>query len=572
MSEQILPLIHENLIELKNYFELPNEGIAFNYWIAFNYNLSNDIPTEFLIVDGSSDKGIDAIWVDENKEEFVILQAKWSRSGSTIYGDTPIQKLMSASKLLEDSKRCEELKPEISEASDKYCTYVCEEKYKTKYIFAHTGKLSLQAEEEIKNIQLKHDLLILDANALYLLWQDRKKKKIDNIKLNIRNKEFFKTNKDEYNSCIVTIDANSLKEQIRHNYGIFDENVRGFLGFRKNSPNYDMKHTIENHPDKFWLYNNGITITCSKFLINENNIDIINPQIVNGCQTTTVITKSDNLENVFVLARIHIIDPNTDDIIKITEATNKQSSVVDRDFKSKDERQNVIFEFFKSFNYFYDYRRGSWDHLSKDERKKYMRADNIDVFKSVLSYLSCPAEAKNKRRLLFLSGNSGYYDKIIKLNPQLFLLSYSVYNFINEQKKLFNKKQGVLFSDIDDDRIKIEKQKANIFISHSIEHFTYAIMSLLENYYGNLNNIDATILKSILDNDNIFSNCYTFVIYRIKDATKHDRESGKDERSIFIDPNTAEKIKQCLDERIDEIKLNEKMTYEQYFEEKIIGS
>ena len=90
------------------------------------------------------------------------------------------------------------------------------------------------------------------------------------------------------------------------------------------------------------------------------SVRIHQPQIVNGCQTTTVISKAGKLDDVYLLTRV--IKESDGNIIKrIIEATNKQSSVCDRDFRSKDNLHKPIFEFFSYRGLFYDYRRGTWD-------------------------------------------------------------------------------------------------------------------------------------------------------------------------------------------------------------------
>lgn len=47
---------------------------------------------------------------------------------------------------------------------------------------------------------------------------------------------------------------------------------------------------MRNAPERFGLYNNGITIVVTDFVLGEDGvIELIEPYVVNGCQTTRII-------------------------------------------------------------------------------------------------------------------------------------------------------------------------------------------------------------------------------------------------------------------------------------------
>ena len=50
-----------------------------------------------------------------------------------------------------------------------------------------------------------------------------------------------------------------------------------------------MISTAKDHPEIFYYYNNGITITCEKFLKEGNKLKLTKPQIINGAQTVCSI-------------------------------------------------------------------------------------------------------------------------------------------------------------------------------------------------------------------------------------------------------------------------------------------
>ena len=131
---------------------------------------------------------------------------------------------------------------------------------------------------------------------------------------------------------------------------IYEKNVRKFLGGRRRI-NKGIAETLYNSPEKFGLYNNGITIVASSHSIasNENAVTVTDPYIVNGCQTTRTIwqvldnklnsggTGSDAaVEDWKARARqggvVTKIVHDEADITNITRYTNSQNAVRQQDF------------------------------------------------------------------------------------------------------------------------------------------------------------------------------------------------------------------------------------------------
>ena len=73
---------------------------------------------------------------------------------------------------------------------------------------------------------------------------------------------------------------------------MYEKNVRQFLGGRRRV-NLGIKKTLNENPEKFGLYNNGITIVVSGYSKPASdgllNITMNDPYVVNGCQTTRTV-------------------------------------------------------------------------------------------------------------------------------------------------------------------------------------------------------------------------------------------------------------------------------------------
>ena len=127
---------------------------------------------------------------------------------------------------------------------------------------------------------------------------------------------------------------------------IFMDNVRDYQG--NTNINQGMLDTIQNTPSSFLLLNNGITIVCTDLVSSNRKVTITNPQIVNGCQTSSVLYYADqngyNIDNVSVLVKIIATDKHqiTNSIVK---GTNSQNPVFSEAFEITREFHKLLEEY-----------------------------------------------------------------------------------------------------------------------------------------------------------------------------------------------------------------------------------
>ena len=123
---------------------------------------------------------------------------------------------------------------------------------------------------------------------------------------------------------------------------LLEHNVRVFLQAR-GGVNKGIRDTIDNDPDMFFAYNNGITATAEGMTTRMSEDGLLltglrNFQIVNGGQTTASIhaakRRNADLSKVFVQMKLSIVPPEkTIDIVpKISEFANSQNRVNAADF------------------------------------------------------------------------------------------------------------------------------------------------------------------------------------------------------------------------------------------------
>jgi hypothetical protein len=137
----------------------------------------------------------------------------------------------------------------------------------------------------------------------------------------------------------------SLIANLYDQYGdrLLEQNVRTFLQFR-GKVNNGIRQTIQNEPDMFFAYNNGLTATAEHVATDKEKRNIgsvTNLQIVNGGQTTaslfTAMSKNNaDLTKTHVQVKLTVIAPDKiEEVVpKISEYANTQNRVNAADFFS----------------------------------------------------------------------------------------------------------------------------------------------------------------------------------------------------------------------------------------------
>ena len=220
----------------------------------------------------------------------------------------------------------------------------------------------------------------------------------------------LETNLDGLKSYLVVMPGLVLHEIYKvHGQKLLEANVRNFLNFT-NKKNQGMRNTLMREPEKFFAYNNGLTVTASGMETREetNSIKILNlknMQIVNGGQTTCVIYFSPSerggenidLKKVFVQMKLTIVeeksniqDPEAIDEelekvqtfkANIAHFANSQSPVTAADLMSNSPFHIRMEQAGKRIatplnneglsNYwFYERAKGQWNTLKRNDRNE----------------------------------------------------------------------------------------------------------------------------------------------------------------------------------------------------------
>ena len=174
---------------------------------------------------------------------------------------------------------------------------------------------------------------------------------------------------------------------------LYQKNVRQFLGGRRKI-NKGIAETLNKSPEKFGLYNNGITIVVSGYskTAADGTVIMQDPYVVNGCQTTKTIWQVlDNKLNAGGTGNdsavsewkervrrggvvTKIVRSEEAEITNITKFTNSQNSVREQDFIALNSGfQSWASEMANDYNIFMEIQRGgaeahkAWEKQHPDQ-------------------------------------------------------------------------------------------------------------------------------------------------------------------------------------------------------------
>lgn len=230
---------------------------------------------------------------------------------------------------------------------------------------------------------------------------------------------------------------------------LFGQNLRDSLQDKKSKTYNAMKQTIDEEPEKFWYYNNGITIIASEFDTESvdkskdgDTVILRKFSIINGAQTTSSLGlylkdalesdekekefKINQLKKVFVLTRILVINnPGTEENIAIYN--NMQNPITSRDMVANREEQKKLHQWLITGEkpyIFVEIRRGT-SPQSKKQLKKHQETNNEFLAQlAFAAFYRQPYVAKDKKKTLF---NNDYTQKEYTINADYHkIFNYSV--------------------------------------------------------------------------------------------------------------------------------------------------
>lgn len=397
--------------ELGDRFPKLNDDDLFVTWFLRAYVTESEEKAVNAVTGGARDKGIDGLLIDDSARAVLIVQAKYrqqlsmkNESRNDVVGFAEVAQRLSEpnekafQEFLKDTD--EFVADRLREARKK----VLKRKYRVWLYFVTTGKVSPSARKDVHQLVRKADcdarIEIVDGKRAMLLFRDYldgvappiptldlEMESGQNVKVNGVAQRFDHRTKVE--SWVFSMRGDAVAELYeRAGLRLFARNIRGFLGM-KTSVNEGMIATLDTEPERFFYYNNGITIVCDeaekKSSKGRDFLKVGNPQIINGQQTTrTLAAHAQEAAKGSVLVKVIQVPRNEsgdgeafEEIVsRIVAGTNWQNAIKPSDLMSNDRRQIELERALRKIGYLYIRKR-----QTKGEAKKLIGGKQYYVVK-----------------------------------------------------------------------------------------------------------------------------------------------------------------------------------------------
>ena len=247
----------------------------------------------------------------------------------------------------------------------------------------------------------------------------------------------FELRGNKWRAYVTAVASKWLKRQYEaYADDLFSGNPRTYLGSgkKKNKINLGIMETIDQQPDNFWTYNNGITALVNNYTVTEDetgkNLSISGITIINGAQTTGAISSVNELKDAWIPIRF-IVCNDTNIIDEIINNNNKQNEILPADLRSNDKTQNRLRVEFEPYTklYYSGGRRGN----SRPSRSKEI-LDPYIVAQAILAFHGDCVTAYNSKNDLW--SNDQLYSSIFpdNLTAKHIIFTYSLSRAIDSYK------------------------------------------------------------------------------------------------------------------------------------------
>lgn len=422
MSEIIKSEIEKTQEEVKKLLDKKiSEDRAFSY-VVLEYVFGVEfLDQDDLVTDGSNDGGIDFVYYDEDESKVILCQSKYT--GTLSFNDViaELDKMHSTLqnfRIANTGSYNERLKKVLQNALDRLPD---ENTDNIEYNLFTTAPIDVEgAVRKIDNTQ--HGF---SSEAVKIFTVDDIEKEIKNSleALDMVSYEKIKLDKPknvlEYESSKNRgIMCNVLSTSIIQLYnkyagkGLFDLNIRKYI--RNKLVDSGIKGTLDKDRENFWFLNNGIIIACQDFEIDGDTVKLYDFSIVNGGQTTTLIStyRGSNTKEFYVPCKIiSTKDERAGTVFftKIAEATNSQKPIYARDLKSNTPEMLTLKRFLAREDVFLEIKRG----VKQNKNYKYT-IKNDELAQLILSFAyQRPGTSRNGKQKIF---DNELYSKLFKVD------------------------------------------------------------------------------------------------------------------------------------------------------------
>lgn len=418
------------------------------------------------------DHGVDAVYINKENLEIFLFNFKFREKFNN--GGQKINETIITSKFLDaiDSNDTNGLDGKLKSYAKEIINYLHgDDIWKLKlYVISNELDILKPEETNLRNFAKKNDLVIIPIGLPYIADIMSIKPNDINAKIIVDKESILTYSENQIStskSYVIKLPLDDLiritcnDEELRKKYNLENinelaltnidlsvlfDNVRGFV--TKSKYNTNIEDSIKIYPEKFFMFNNGITIIAKDIKVKQVNankkflIELEGIQIVNGGQTLRSIHKfnSSNSKNIVdylskaeVLVRLFLVDELDNTKNKIAEFTNSQNSIYPVDLKSLRPEQIQLEQYLSEKNIIYSRKTGD---TGLDDNKMYTHKISMERFGQLLySLQGFPEKASNQKKQIF----DKKYDEIFTEPNFILEESDEIINKYFEIKNIYEK-------------------------------------------------------------------------------------------------------------------------------------
>ena len=386
--------LHAAIEDIGLRFPNLSDDDRFVLWFFRAYVTDNDERAAEALAGGSRDKGIDGLLIDDAPRVVYLVQAKYRKklASTSEKRDDVIAFASTASQVWNGDDRAFQqftanMEPHSANLLKDARKRVTQQNYRVMSYFVTLGKVMPSVRRDAEQLTRKAGcdarIEFIDGPRTMVLFRDYldgvappiptlllEMEKSANVTVNGVCQRYDELNKIE--SWVFSMRGDAVASL--YDFAgprIFARNIRGYLG-AGTDVNRNMVATLKDEPEKFFYYNNGITIICDeaekKARQGKDTLQVSNPQIINGQQTTrTLAAHSADARNASVLVKVIRVPRSADGgangfealVSRIVAGTNWQNKITASDLMSNDRIQIELERAFRKLDYLYIRKRQS---------------------------------------------------------------------------------------------------------------------------------------------------------------------------------------------------------------------
>ncbi len=344
------------------------EGIqpdeAFVLWFVRSHLVENESESRNCLTRRGNEKGVDAIYFDHAARQVSIIQGKYrTKNVGKPEAIQDVLLLASFGRLLtqdEDklTKFAESTDVSVRGKLKEARRLVRNKGYVLNLYFVTTGSISraiVRDAEDIACVNNQVRFFPLHGREIQRIIDDYISDAapgVPSLELDIEGGTILSRRDDQndIDSYVFTMNGKNIGDLLKATgRRLFARNIRGFLG-KGSEVNRSIADTLREKPHNFWYFNNGVTVICDKAresgTARRKRLQVTNPQIINGQQTSNMLSLYGNREAELLVKVIAIprqqevdFDRFSDLVSEIVAATNWQNVIRPSDLKSNDPEQ-----------------------------------------------------------------------------------------------------------------------------------------------------------------------------------------------------------------------------------------